>query len=173
MTIRVETPQANILNTTSGIILHGVNCQKTMGAGLAKALKDKWPEVYLTYLQTPPQLGAFTPVQLTNTLYVGNCYTQDRYGRGQRHLNYPALEQSLLQAFSFSKDNKLNVHMPLIGCGLAGGSPSIVAEIIGECAKTVDLYTKSTLTLYRTQEHITIELLAAFLRGPARDGSRN
>ena len=36
----------NILSNNSGIIVHGVNCQKVMGSGIALQIKNQYPIVY-------------------------------------------------------------------------------------------------------------------------------
>ncbi|MGJ4995019.1 hypothetical protein ACQR0Z_11425 [Bradyrhizobium sp. HKCCYLS3077] len=35
------------------VIVHGCNCQCTMGAGIAKSIKDIFPEAYAADLSTP------------------------------------------------------------------------------------------------------------------------
>jgi O-acetyl-ADP-ribose deacetylase (regulator of RNase III) len=37
--------------TAPAIIMHGVNCQRTMQSGIAKALYTKWPEVKEEYMR--------------------------------------------------------------------------------------------------------------------------
>jgi len=41
--------QGNVLTVQNGIICHQANCQGVMGAGIAKAIRDKWPTVYEIY----------------------------------------------------------------------------------------------------------------------------
>lgn len=45
----IEYIKGNILNVTEGIIVQQVNCMGVMGAGLAKQIKDKWPNIYNDY----------------------------------------------------------------------------------------------------------------------------
>lgn len=40
---------ADITTITTGYIMHQVNCQNVMGAGVAKALYTKYPIVKLSY----------------------------------------------------------------------------------------------------------------------------
>ena len=37
----------NLLDVQQGIIVHQVNCRKVAGAGLAKQIREKWPEWYV------------------------------------------------------------------------------------------------------------------------------
>lgn len=129
--------RTDILEVKEGLILHGVNCQKVMGAGLAKAIRDKWPIVYKKYLEhfryfdNQAILGYFLPVQVTPDLWVGNCFTQYFYGRNNRQINYEAVYTSLEGAFTWASDSSLDViHMPKIGCNLGGGEWSIVESMV-------------------------------------------
>ena len=40
----------NLLESGCDIICHQVNCQKVMGSGIAKQIREKWPIVYYDYL---------------------------------------------------------------------------------------------------------------------------
>ena len=42
----VTIKKQDLLNSDSKYIVQQVNCQGVMGAGLAKAIADKWPVVY-------------------------------------------------------------------------------------------------------------------------------
>ena len=41
--------KGNLLNSNCDIIVHQVNCQKVMGSGIAKQIRDRWPEVFVRY----------------------------------------------------------------------------------------------------------------------------
>lgn len=42
----------NLLNAPQKVIAHQVNCQGKMGEWSGKAIRDKYPKVYETYLNT-------------------------------------------------------------------------------------------------------------------------
>ena len=42
----------NLLDAPQKVIAHQVNCQGKMGSGVAKVIRDKYPKVYETYLNT-------------------------------------------------------------------------------------------------------------------------
>jgi O-acetyl-ADP-ribose deacetylase (regulator of RNase III) len=51
--------KGNILNVEQGVICQQVNCKLIMGAGLAKQIRNKWPQVYTEYrsiISTRPYL---------------------------------------------------------------------------------------------------------------------
>lgn len=45
----MNTIEGDILSATRGVLVHGCNCQGVMGGGIAKLIRDKWPDVYLAY----------------------------------------------------------------------------------------------------------------------------
>ncbi len=63
------------------LILHGVNCQRAMGSGVAKALYSKWPQVkeeYMKFSKEEMCLGKTASVKVDDNLFVINCWTQDK-----------------------------------------------------------------------------------------------
>ena len=41
----------NLLNAEVAYICHQVNCQGRMGSGIAKQIRDRWPDVYEAYMR--------------------------------------------------------------------------------------------------------------------------
>jgi len=130
MTLKII--KGNLLDATEDLIIHGCNCFCNMNAGVAKALKEMWPDVYQADLNTKKgatnKLGSysFSPVSLNQA--VINAYTQYRYGRGKVHLDYSALKKVL---DTINKEwPTSSIALPKIGCGLAGGDWKKVQPII-------------------------------------------
>ena len=108
-----------------GVIAHGVNCQNTMGSGVAKALYSKWPTVKTKYHESSNLmgLGMVHSIEVEPDLWVSNCFTQEYYGRdGGRYASPDAIEEALEQVIGFVQSRSLPpvIHLPLIGCGLGG-----------------------------------------------------
>lgn len=116
--------QGDITKEISGLIIHGVNCMGVMGSGVALAIKTKWPIVYKEYLkhqQGREVLGQVQFVSISDGLYVGNCWTQEFFGRdGKVYADREALKNCLLKAFEFCQNNDLELKTPKIASGLAG-----------------------------------------------------
>lgn len=136
----ITEKKGDITTVTSGIILHGVNCQGVMGAGVAKAIRDKWPQVYDDYRSVwrghaqqgwpGPLMGQVACSRINDNLAILSLFTQKNYGRdmGRRYVSYDAIGKCLTEVASSFTD--ADVHFPLIGCGLGGGHWPIVREII-------------------------------------------
>ena len=120
------------------LIGHGCNCYATMGAGIAKFIKEAFPKAYdadKEWKALPlDRLGCYT-VGSTETdeggqLMVANIYSQFMPGPA---IDYEALTLGLRKLAYELKENGLiesTIGLPLIGCGIAGGKWSRVSEII-------------------------------------------
>lgn len=125
------------------VIVHGCNCFCTMGAGIAKTIKQTFPQAYEADLQTnkgdKSKLGTLTyaEVEINNKkLIIVNAYIQfDWRGSGSK-ADYTAIER----VFKIIKNNYsgLRIGYPAIGAGLAGGNWTIISEIINKELDGVD-----------------------------------
>ncbi len=124
----------DITTVTNGIICQQVNCQGVMGAGLAKTIKDKWSKVFTNYRKyyKAAKLGQIQIIKVDDELYVANFFAQDRYGRDKQHTDYEAFASCLLKLRLIHKQYPgKQIYFPYkIGCGLAGGSWSVIKELI-------------------------------------------
>lgn len=117
------------------VFMHSCNCFCTMGTGIAKGVKEHWPEAYEADCKTTKgdfsKIGSFTKALAHDVpnLEIYNLYTQCRYGRDKRYVNYGALSAAL-----FNVDYHVDKSFPIItyplSCGTAGGSWEIVSEIM-------------------------------------------
>ena len=122
-----------------------------MGSGVAKVLKEKWPEIYNNYInlgKTTPYndsaewLGYCQLVKLSNNNYCANLFGQNYYGRdGRQYISYDALKKSLLNLRNDMDANNLqSVAFPYkIGAGLAGGDWQIISGIIAEVFENTNI----------------------------------
>lgn len=112
------------------VIVHGCNCFNTMGAGIAKTIANKWPEVYEVDCKTKrgdaSKLGKYTMCDVGDVIVV-NAYTQHHYG-GYKPVDYNAI-QKVMAAIKRDFTGK-KIGMPLIGAGLAGGDWNRIEKII-------------------------------------------
>jgi O-acetyl-ADP-ribose deacetylase (regulator of RNase III) len=107
------------------IILHGVNCQRVMGSGVAKALYLKWPEVRQQYMSIPKEemhLGKTQNVIVDRDIWVVNGWTQENYGYDKKvYADSRAIDLCLKKTVTLADDLGItNIYLPKIGCGLGG-----------------------------------------------------
>jgi O-acetyl-ADP-ribose deacetylase (regulator of RNase III) len=122
---------SDITTVNNGVIVHGVNCQGVMGSGVAKALKNKWPKIYIEYSKLfennkprPKLLGKSQLVQVNDNLKIFNAFTQNTYGRTGIHANPEAIKSSLenvIITLHMISDNHIShINIPKLGAGLGG-----------------------------------------------------
>ena len=134
----------DILTVSRGIICHQVNCKHVMGAGLAAAIRKKYPLHYEDYIKTDAHLGELVTTQMSDDLYIVGIYGQLGYGRDKRYTDYEALEKGLTAVGVLSSSLGLPVYLPYgIGCGLAGGDWTIVKTIIDKVLPSAIVIKKS------------------------------
>lgn len=135
------THQGNVLaNVHDGIIMHQVNCQGVMGSGIAKEIRELYPAVWTKFTKKSHEhlpselLGQVQLVRVTDTLWIANLFAQENYGRdGKRYTSYDALDTcfktlaDLAVAHQFASSD---IHHPLIGAGLGGGSWEVIEALI-------------------------------------------
>lgn len=125
------------------VLVHGCNCFNTMGAGVAKQIKQNFPKAYEVDCETESgsieKLGTYTHADITlengSILTVVNAYTQYDYGTKEKKIDLAALSKVFRQiARDFA--GKI-IAYPAIGAGLAGGSwiqikPVIDQALVGQ-----------------------------------------
>ena len=128
------------------IIVHGCNCFNTMGAGIAKLIKDEFPMAYQVDLKTvkgdKKKLGNYSTYEYTinkKKLRIINAYTQYNFGFSKSN---PPIDYEAVKA-AFNKINSRypnkRVGIPQIGAGLAGGDWNKIEKIIDQESKNLDL----------------------------------
>jgi O-acetyl-ADP-ribose deacetylase (regulator of RNase III) len=123
------------------IICHVCNDVGGWGKGFVVALSKRWPEPEAQYRAWHRQgesggfrLGAIQLVDVEPSLMVANMVAQHgvRPTGGVPPIRYDALRECLRALAERAASLDASVHMPRIGCGLAGGSWPAVEAIIDE-----------------------------------------
>ena len=130
------------------LIVHCCNSLGAWGAGFVVPLGKRYPsakEEYKKFIEENKGksiLGEVNEVPVGEHLYVENLIGQSflyKKPNGEIPCNYIAIETGFLNIitkwFSYNstihKDNQnFSIHMPRIGCGLAGGDWQTIEEII-------------------------------------------
>jgi O-acetyl-ADP-ribose deacetylase (regulator of RNase III) len=121
------------------VIVHGCNCFRTMGKGIASQIKQVFPEAYAvdreTHTGDASKLGYFTCATVRKpkgNITIVNAYTQFRYnprhGMNKQMVDFSAIED----VFRRIKEtfHGYRIGYPKIGAGLGGGDWGIISKII-------------------------------------------
>lgn len=127
------------------VIVHGCNCQNTMGSGIAYQIKNRYPEAYAAdteFMRGRPaynKLGNYSVYHnFSNKPYftVVNAYTQIHYlPRGIDHFEYASFEVILKKLANDFPDADFG--FPAIGMGLAGGNKERIIGLLENFASIV------------------------------------
>ncbi len=130
------------------VIGHQANCQNTFGSGIARAIKDLFPEAYeadcVASKNSTNKLGelSFAKIEPNSynppAKYIFNLYGQNLYGKGLRQTNYEALYSALEKMrFAIQTDpqfwdmREATVGFPYqMGSFRGGGSWDVVSRLI-------------------------------------------
>ncbi len=134
-------------HTSPAVIVHVCNYIGAWGRGFVLALSKRWKEPERQYrawargdISAEFKLGAvqFVQVETAPALWVANIIGQHGIKRqgGAPPVRYDAIQRGLATVGAFAAENNAAVHMPRIGCGLAGGAwdriePIIETELLG------------------------------------------
>lgn len=137
MSKQIQVIEQNIVLTDKDIIVHQVNCLGKMGAGVAKALYTKYPEVKKDYIKfyktekkkvskTSDLLGLVQFVDVYDGKIVANVFGQDKIRKSWKDTTVYTKEDKLIEGIQKVKElaekQGFSVAIPYeIGCGMANG----------------------------------------------------
>lgn len=141
MTIRyVGGDATDPIGAGQKVIVHVCNDVGKWGKGFVLAVSRRWKAPEKEYKaafasQPAPRLGDVQFVRVTDSITVANLVGQhgiaSRRG-GPPPVRYDAIREGLQKVSSYAQALHASVHMPRIGCGLAGGDWTEVEPIIAE-----------------------------------------
>lgn len=123
------------------VIAHVCNDIGGWGKGFVLALSRRWPEPEKAYRAWHRDraandfgLGAVQLVQVERQVWVANMIGQRGIRTGSKGVpvRYDAIDTALTHLAERAAELDASVHMPRIGCGLAGGTWSRVEPLITE-----------------------------------------
>jgi O-acetyl-ADP-ribose deacetylase (regulator of RNase III) len=133
----------NILNTHCNIIVQSVNHKGVMGAGLAREIKTKYPDISSSYIHMC-NTHNFRSIMRNGLVYfytaiesdgsvkqIASVFGQESYGIDKRHTNYISLMNGIMWVLEYAESQGYSVAIPYgIGCGLGGGVWDIVILLL-------------------------------------------
>lgn len=140
----IKVIDGDLLNAPEKYIVHQVNCKGVMGAGVARQVKEKYPEVFMVYKSLTNRhrdnsfklLGKALLAVANDGKRFWNVFGEDNYGHTGLYTKYDDLENGLHAVFQNSKGD---VAIPYkIGCGYGGGDWNIVYSMIEKLSKNFE-----------------------------------
>jgi O-acetyl-ADP-ribose deacetylase (regulator of RNase III) len=125
----------------SKIIVHVCNDAGKWGKGFVLAVSRRWHEArerYLGWLHgddaQPFALGQVQFIRVEYALWIANLIGQHGIGfqNGLPPIRYEAIREGLQTVAAKAQELDASVHMPRIGCGLAGGKWDEIEPIINQ-----------------------------------------
>lgn len=127
------------------VVVQGCNCFCTMGSGIAKEIKARYPIAYAVDCKTEAgdrnKLGSYTMAIVDSGDYefaIINAYTQyayNRKGETADHFEYGAFLDVLITLIDTC--GEMRIGLPYIGMGLAGGDKELILNLIKIFAERV------------------------------------
>lgn len=147
----IQYVKGDLFTTTDPVIAHGCNAQRVMGSGVARIVRETYPDVYEAYLAFiqnyhnygSDPLGRINPVitAANPELTIINAITQNKFGgSGVRWVSYDAIDSCFNEIGLYMRMSGLaNLSIPKIGAGLGGGDWDIIESIINAHTKDINV----------------------------------
>jgi len=131
----MRVKRGDLFTTELRAIGHGVNCSGVMGAGIAKPIKEKYPNNFSNY-EAACRGGFLAPgetmVVVEDGMSIFNIASQSRPGRFARYdWLFSAALDAAEQAVGMGIDS---IAIPMIGCGIGG----LEWPKVSHCLETVE-----------------------------------
>jgi O-acetyl-ADP-ribose deacetylase (regulator of RNase III) len=139
----IKIVQGDLLQATENIIGHQVNCQAKMNSGVAKSIRERYPQVYNEYmLKAEPYVKAGLSQELLgmvqfveiirNEKYVANIFGQLNYGYGgKQYTSNLALYNGFKKIRQGAEKLDMSVALPYgIGCYRGGADWREVEDLL-------------------------------------------
>ena len=144
----VKEIKGDLLAADLDVVCHQVNCQGKMNSGIAKSIREKYPQVFTEYSMlcaiTPSEklLGEVQPIVLNDGEYiVFNMFSQLDFGYdGRRYTSYDAIWTCLNKIKLYTPKDKKIGFPARIGCVRGGANWNIVRAMIEEVFSDREVY---------------------------------
>lgn len=145
----IHIVEGDLFTTNAEVICHQVNCYGVMGSGVARQVKEKYPEVYLQYktlcnsLENKEILLGYTQViKVSDKPFrcIANIFGQLGYGYSRRYTNYEAVYHGF-ERLNFMYDDNVSFAFPYnFGCGRGGADWNIILKMMEVVFKNREIY---------------------------------
>jgi len=145
--MEIKNIDGNLLDSNAEYIIHQVNCKGAMNSGIAKAIREKWPDVFSKYKNYVDKynndvLGAVLPVKVGENQKVLNLFGQGNYGYdGIRYTSYDAIDTCLEKVAKKCEEKGIkSIALPYhMSCDRGGANWNIIMEMIKQHFEDLDI----------------------------------
>lgn len=120
------------------VIVQGCNCFNTMGGGIAREIRERFPMCAeidnLTAKGDHMKLGNWTEFD-QGTFLILNAYTQYNMSQGTDVFEYTAFDLILQKILHMYGDKRIG--LPYIGMGLAGGDKTVIMAMLEDFSQKI------------------------------------
>jgi O-acetyl-ADP-ribose deacetylase (regulator of RNase III) len=147
----IEFVSGDLFGNEHGVqaFAHGCNCQGSMGAGIARGFRERYPEMYEEYRRRckaePRQfnLGDAWLWKAEGQPWVFNLGTQEGYWHARA--SYEAIEEALrAMRVQADRERVRSIAVPRIGAGYGGLSwrkvREVIEKVLGDWPGTLYVY---------------------------------
>jgi O-acetyl-ADP-ribose deacetylase (regulator of RNase III) len=131
--MKIEYRKGDLLETDCQHIIHGCNSHGVMGSGVAKVIRDKYPQAFIDYNDVYNNRGLelgeiHVSVQPCGKV-IHNAITQKDFGRdaSKVYVSYWAIANCFRYIDTWGVKE---IALPKIGAGLANGDWDVISAII-------------------------------------------
>jgi O-acetyl-ADP-ribose deacetylase (regulator of RNase III) len=130
---KIEYRRGDLLQTDIRHIIHGCNSRGAMGSGVAKAIRDKYPQAYRDYSDcynnSGLELGTVVVSVQDDGKVIHNAITQQDFGSdpSRVYVSYWAIANVFRHIESWGIKE---IALPQLGAGLARGDWNVISSII-------------------------------------------
>jgi len=126
------------------VIMHGCNCFNTMGSGIARQIRERYPAAYAADTSygragDASKLGNWSEATVNNgNLIVINAYTQFNFnqdGTKTDHFQYASFASVIEKMIAMHGTKRIGI--PALGMGLAGGDATAIMSMIEDFNRAV------------------------------------
>ena len=145
-------------NREFDVIAHGANCKCVMSAGIAKQIREHFPEAYYADKYNGrtdcQKLGCLSECYYhEHKLTIFNLYSQFELGAEFDLLFFTSAltKMKMILSYQLFFDTKiLKIGLPMIGCGIGGGNWAEVKAVIQDVLRGFDV----TVVIYSPEEGV-------------------
>lgn len=141
----------DVLESVADVIIHSCNAKGAFNSGVAKVVREKYPEAYEKYKNAYDRglikLGGVQVVVTNDGKRIANLIQQENYGYdGQRYTSYDAVDTCMYKLRKYCEEHDYkSIAMPYHMCSDRGGADwdvilAIITSVFKDSEITIEIW---------------------------------